>query len=60
MRNIKFNHKTPFFYILFIQTEKYKQTKLLLKFIMLGGETVNHVNFMQHMPLFHKLFMAET
>ena len=54
MWNVKINHKT-FFYILFIQikiNEQIKQNKTVVKFMkvyLLGCETANHVNFMQHM-----------
>ena len=56
MWNVKFNRKT-FFYILFIQikiNEQTKHNKTVVKIheslvYLLGFETANHVNFMQHM-----------
>ena len=56
MWNVKFTHKT-FFYILFIQTkitEQTKHNKTVVKIheslvYLMGCETANHVNLMQHM-----------
>ena len=53
MQNV--NHRTPFLYILFIQTKKNKQNTTVFKIhkesliILLGNETAKDANFMQHM-----------
>ena len=63
MGNIKCFHKNCF-YSLFIQTKINKQTKQnktvvkIMKVLnyLLGGETANHVNFMQHMLVSHSSY----
>ena len=61
MGNIECYHKTVFTVCLFKQrkiSNKTKQNKTVVKIhecliYLLGGETANHVNFMQHMLVSH-------